>query len=176
MGRLQQHGSDLPVALAQGPAPRALGRAIVVVLLAVWAIQSLVITGARVLNEPIGQTLRTSPSTAQAQAGSGFAQSLIPLQSLLPRGARIYLLWDGPNDQGLRDYAYFWASYWLYPRPVTVSSSLEGLDPSKFDVLVQAVQGTMPSHPQLAQFAPEHVLTYPGAWTITVYRIGASGG
>jgi hypothetical protein len=146
-------------------------RGLSLLFITVWAIRSLVVTGATVLNQPFGAMLRTPPGQAQASTGSGFARSLIPLQSLIPKTDRVYLLWDGQQDDGLRAYAYFWSSYWLYPRRVTVSSSADGIDPARFDTLVHVTLGAPPAHAQLAQLTPDHVLRYEDGFTVTTYRL-----
>jgi hypothetical protein len=151
-------------------------RGVSLVFVAAWAIRSLVVTGATVLNQPFGAMLRTPPAQVQARTGSGFAQSLIPLQSLIPKTDRVYLLWDGQQDDGLRAYAYFWSSYWLYPRRVTVSSNADGIDPARFDTLVHVTLGAPPAHPQLARLTPDHVLSYADGFTVTTYRLGPPHG
>lgn len=129
------------------------------------------ITGGAAVNEPIATTLRSSPATVQAQTGTGFARSLIPLQTLLPRTDRIYLLWDGPQDDGLRAYAYFWASYWLYPRPVTVGSTTQLIDPARFDTVLQVTVGSAPARPELGQVELIQTLRYPDGFAVAVYRL-----
>jgi hypothetical protein len=80
------------------------------------------------------------------------------------------LLWDGPQSDRL--YAFFWSSYYLYPRR-TVTSTLDSIDPNQFDTLVHAQLGTG-ADVRLGDFTPSQVIAYPD-YTVTTYRHAGHG-
>jgi hypothetical protein len=90
-----------------------------VTLIAAWAIRSLIVTGGLVITEDYKTVLRTEPSRTQALAGDPFAQSLLMIDRRIPKQDRVVVVWD--NLDFPTGYVFFWATYWLLPRPVTVT-------------------------------------------------------
>jgi hypothetical protein len=143
--------------------PAALG----VTFVAAWAIRSLIVTGGIVVAEDYKTALTTEPRRTQAIAGDPFAQSLLKIDRRLPRQDRVVVIWDNPDLPA--GYAFFWATYWLFPRPVTVTVDRESAFLGQFDSLIDV---RPPDHAGLNapdSYAVDSADTYPRL-TITTYR------
>jgi hypothetical protein len=104
-----------------------------VVFITAWAVRSLVVTGDAALNEHLTSTLLSSPWVTQARSGDGFEQSLIQIRQTLPGHDSVLVVWSNPPDYY---YAYFWSTFWLFPRRVTVATSVEGSQVDAADAIV----------------------------------------
>jgi hypothetical protein len=94
---------------------------ITVLFVAVWAIRSLVVIGSATMNEHYRTVLKTPPSLTQSITGTSFDQSLFKIDRVIPRTARVAVVWADPSP----DYwsVFFWATYYLYPRRVAEAST-----------------------------------------------------
>ena len=99
------------------PRVATLLRLATIVFVTAWAIRSLIVSGDQALNERFKSVLVTPPWVTQAKSGDGFEQSLIRIRSDLPVGDRVVVVWTNPPDYY---YAYFWSTFWLFPRRVSV--------------------------------------------------------
>jgi hypothetical protein len=93
-----------------------------VALLVLWTLHTLVITGPLLLDAHYKELLDSHPQLTVSAPVSGLIQD--PTQSLvhsLPAGGSVLFLVD-PQEVG--GFAYFWLSYWFYPRHVDVSGDL----------------------------------------------------
>lgn len=97
-------------------------RALGVALLVFWTLHTLVITGPLLLEAHYKELLDGHPQLTVSAPVSDLVQD--PTQSLvrsLPAGSSVLFLVD-PQEVG--GFAYFWLSYWFYPRHVDVSGDL----------------------------------------------------
>ena len=136
-----------------------------IVFVTVWAVRSLIISGDAVLNEHLRSALATSPWVTQANSGDGFEQSLVRIQGSIPTSDRVIIVWFNAPDYS---YAFFWATFWLFPRKVAVVSSL---DPGRQGQADAVVSVRTPSEPQpvFSEFHPVTVYTFPD-YVVTTYE------
>jgi hypothetical protein len=113
-----------------------------IVFIAAWAIRSLIVTGDAVLNQHVRQLLTTSPAAVQLAASDSFTRSLIKADASLPKTDKVAVYWSNPPDQ---QYLFFWSTYWLFPRHVTVATQL---DPSLVSTANAILVVTRPNAPQ----------------------------
>lgn len=113
-----------------------------VVFLAAWALRSLIVTGGAVLNEPFRSVLATPPWSTQRTSGNGFEMSLLQINASIPASDRVLVAWIDPPNYS---YVFFYATYWLYPRKVTVVTSLEPAALTAADILVDI---RLPAEPE----------------------------
>ena len=115
---LRTKGTGFTQALRRRCEPRFLYR-LTVLFVAVWAIRSLIIMGNATMGEHYRTVLKTPPSVTQSMTGTSFDQSLLKIDRALPQTARVAVIWNFPSP----DYwsVFFWATYYLYPRQVTLA-------------------------------------------------------
>lgn len=143
-------------------------RRVTIVFVTAWAVRSLIVSGDAVLNEHFRSALFNSPWTTQATSGDGFDKSLIQVRDALPSGDSVVVLWINAPDYY---YAYFWSTFWLFPRKVTVvdkvdPSALHGADAVVFVLPPNSLQ------PDVAGFARSTVYSYPDYVVATYLRNG----
>ena len=145
--------------------PRFLYR-LTVLFVAVWAIRSLVVTGNATLNEHYRTVLKTPPSATQSITGTSFDQSLLKIDRVIPGTARVGVIWAYPSP----DYwsVFFWATYYLYPRQVTLAQTNDPALDHRTDTLVFVRR---PDEPPLAvaEFTLTSTDVYPDL-TVTTYQ------
>lgn len=137
-----------------------------IVFVTAWAVRSLIVSGDAVLNEHFRSALLNPPSATQAAAGDGFDQSLIHVRDVLPSGDSVVVLWINAPDYY---YAYFWSTFWLFPRKVTVvdrviPGALQGAD------AVMVVLHPHEWQPELGGFRRSTVYSYPDYVVATYVR------
>jgi hypothetical protein len=132
-------------------------RRLTVVFVAAWAIRNLIVTGDAVLNEHYGQVLRTAPAITQVAMADSFTQSLIRADHSLPKTSRIIVYWRNPPAL---DYFFFWSTYWLYPRRVTVVTRIDASVPIDADAVLTVRKPNEPE-PGLTGFVPTVTDTHP---------------
>ena len=136
-----------------------------VVVLAAWAVRSLIVTGGAVLNESFGVVLTTPPRATQATSGNGFEMSLLQINASIPALVWILVVWVDPPDYS---YVFFYSTYWLYPRKVTVVTSL---DPSAITPADTLVDIRLPWEPEPSTDGYQRVKVYSYSdHVITVFR------
>jgi hypothetical protein len=139
-----------------------------IVFVAAWAIRSLIVTGDAVLNQHPRQLLTTRPATAQVAASDNFTQSLIRASDSLPKTEKVLVYWSNPPD---RQYLFFWATYWLFPRPVTVTTSIDASLISAANVILVVRRPNDPE-PDLSGFTASATDTHPDLVVTTYTRSG----
>lgn len=112
--------------------PRFLYR-LTVLFVAVWAIRSLVVMGTATMNEHYRTVLKTPPGDTQSVTGTSFDQSLFKIDRAIPRAARVAVIWTSPPDYWA---AFFWATYYLYPRQVAEAPAISPELVNRTDALV----------------------------------------
>lgn len=137
-----------------------------VFFVAVWAIRSLIVMGTATMNEHYRTVLRTPPSVTQSAAGTSFDQSLFKIDQVIPRTARVAVIWAYPTPDSWS--VFFWATYYLYPRRVAVASTLDPDLVNRTDAIV-FVRG--PDEPPLSVegFTLASRDVYPDV-VVTTYR------
>ena len=101
---------------------RQAARAFGIALLVLWTLHTLVVTGPLLLNSHYKELLDGHPQLTVSAPVSALIQDPTPtLVSNLPAGGSVLFLVD-PQEVG--GFAYFWLSYWFYPRHVDVSGDL----------------------------------------------------
>jgi hypothetical protein len=158
----------VPLRLPAFPISRILAT-VTIVFVSSWAIHSLIFTGSTVLNGPYSALLHKSPPATQSAYADPFAQTLLKIDQRIPARASVFVYWGVPIYWGGVNYGYFWSTFWLYPRKVTVSEYPPyGLGPPA-DVVVQV------RSPEQQPLAPKGytVLSedrFPNL-TVTTYRL-----
>ena len=136
-----------------------------IVFLAAWTVRTLIVTGGAVLDEPFRTVLVTPPSTVQATSGNGFEMSLLQIDKSIPTSDRVLVAWVDPPNYA---YVFFYSTYWLYPRRVTVTTSL---DPAVLTPAETLVDIRLPTEPEPAIDGYVRVTAYSYSdHVITVYR------
>jgi hypothetical protein len=141
--------------------------ALAVTFIAAWTIRSLIVTGGIVVTEDFRTVLRTEPSRTQALAGDPFAQSLLMIDRRIPKQDRVVVVWD--NVDFPAGYVFFWATYWLSPRSVTVTMESGSAGPGWFDSIIYVLA---PDHANLNVpdgYRLDSSYPYP-QFTVTTYR------
>jgi hypothetical protein len=128
-----------------------------IVFVTAWAVRSLIVSGNQALDEYLRSALMTPPWVTQARHGGGFEQGLVRLRADLPAGDRVTVVWINAPDYW---YAYFWSTFWLFPRPVTVVDIADGsLDPAAG--LVVDIRRPSEPPPNFPGFVAIATYTYP---------------
>lgn len=140
-------------------------RALTIVFVTAWAVRSLIVSGGQVLDEHFRSVLTTPPWVTQARSGDGFEQSMVRLRADLPASDRVNVVWINVPDYF---YAYFWSTFWLFPRNVTVVSSANtSFDPAA-KALVHVRQSSQPP-PYFPGYVVATIYTYPD-YIVTTFR------
>lgn len=121
--------------------PRTLLPTAAVVFITAWAVRSLVVMGADMLDERYTAMLTRPPSEAQATASDAFAQSLLKINSTIPPQATVLVFWQVHNYFQPLSYGFYWSTFWLYPRQVTVSDRPDDALYPTSQVVVQVRSG-----------------------------------
>ena len=137
-----------------------------VLFVAVWAIRSLIFMGNATMGEHYRAVLKTPPSVIQSMTGTSFDQSLFKIDRAIPRTARVAVIWNFPSP----DYwsAFFWATYYLYPRQVTLALVPEPELINRTDALVFVRHPDEPLFP-MSGFTLTSRDVYPDV-IVTTYR------
>jgi hypothetical protein len=86
-----------------------------------WMLQTLVIAGNALLNQHPTGLLLTSITRSHQEPPDGVRQAIIVAAHLLPAKASIDFVHR--TDQFTNNYAYYWATYNLYPRHVVMAET-----------------------------------------------------
>ncbi len=143
-------------------------RRVAIVFVTAWAVRSLIVSGDAVLNEHFRSALVTPPWATQAVSGDGFEQSLIHIRDSLPSGDRVVVVWNNPPDYW---YAYFWSTFWLFPRKVTIATTFNPPSLQDADALM-VVRRPLEAPPDFGGFTPSKVYLYPDYVVTTYVRNG----
>jgi hypothetical protein len=97
-------------------------RVIGVALVVLWTLHTVVVTGRILLDSHYKDLLSGNPQAAVRAPLSDLIQDATPsLVHTLPAHGSVLAIVD---RQELGGFAYFWLTYWLYPRQVDVSGDL----------------------------------------------------
>ena len=140
-------------------------RLVTIAFVTAWAVRSLIVSGDQVLNEHFRSVLTTPPWVAQAKAGNGFEQSLVRIRADLPAGDRVIVVWTNPPDYY---YAFFWSTFWLFPRRVSVVTGVNLSQGPEADALVDVRASSEPP-PNFTGFKLVQDYTYSD-YVVTTYR------
>jgi hypothetical protein len=90
-----------------------------------WTFHALILSGGILLSQHPLELLRTSPAESQAHPSDGSRQAIIVAEALMRPGASVAIVYryDGQGNHFNRLYAYYWATWRMYPRPVTMADS-----------------------------------------------------
>jgi hypothetical protein len=137
-------------------------RVLGVALLAFWTLHTVVITGQVLLDGHYGELLRGHPYAAVRAPLPDLIQDATPsLVRSLPAGGRVLVIVD-PHE--LHGFAYFWLTYWLYPRHVDISEDLSAAATTSARSIVYF------------QRADDPDLTTPAGYQLQSNTLGAGGG
>jgi hypothetical protein len=140
-------------------------RLVTIFFVTAWAVRSLIVSGDQVLNEPFKSVLVTPPWVTQARSGDGFEQSLIRIRTDLPASDRVIVIWTNPPDYY---YAYFWSTFWLFPRRVSVVSGVNTSQEPDAEALMD-VRRPFEPQPTFPGFSLVAAYSYPD-YVVTTYR------
>jgi len=126
------------------------------------------VSGGFLLGEHYRAVLQTPPAVSQSVAADSFAQSLLRINSSIPPRDNVLVFWRNPDPDFF--YVFFWATYWLYPRKVSVTTSFGPGVSASAETLVYVRR---PNEPAvfLPGFAAKAVIEYPDL-IVTTYRHG----
>jgi hypothetical protein len=92
------------------------------VVVGAWTAHTLVLSGNTLLAQHPLALLRTSPIQSHQQPPGGYLQAVIAADDILPAKASVALV----NRTGyVENYAYYWASYKMYPLQPVMADSIE---------------------------------------------------
>jgi hypothetical protein len=112
-------------------------------LIALWALHTLIVTGSLLLDEHYGQLLRGTPEGAPRAPLTDLIQNSTPdLTSNLPAKGSVLVVVD---PQELPGFAYFWLTYWLYPRRVDITGDPAATTTTSDDAIVYFQRRDAPS-------------------------------
>src|ERR1700674_4509982 len=96
-----------------------------VLLVFAWGVHTLVLAGITLLDQHPLAMLRTSPEWAQQHPEDGTRQAIIDAEQLMRPGASVAIVYryGGQIYHFNKTYAYYWATWRMYPRPVTMADS-----------------------------------------------------
>jgi hypothetical protein len=85
----------------------------------------LVLAGVTLLDQHPLAMLRTSPESSQLHPTDGSRQAMIVAEQLMRPGASVAIVYryGGQLNHFNKTYAYYWATWRMYPRPVVMADS-----------------------------------------------------
>jgi hypothetical protein len=91
-----------------------------------WGLHTLVLAGGTLLDQHPLALLRTSPADSLAHPVDGTRQAIIVADQLMRPGASVAIVYRyaGQVNHFNRTYAYYWATWRMYPRPITMADSV----------------------------------------------------
>ena len=91
-----------------------------------WALHTLLLGGDILLDQHPLTLLRTSPADGIAHPPDGSRQAIIVAEQLMRPGASVAIVYryGARVNHFNRTYAYYWATWRMYPRPITMADSL----------------------------------------------------
>jgi len=91
-----------------------------------WALHTLLLGGDILLDQHPLTLLRTSPADSNAHPPDGSRQAIIVAEQLMRPGASVAIVYryGARVNHFNRTYAYYWATWRMYPRPITMADSL----------------------------------------------------
>jgi hypothetical protein len=91
-----------------------------------WGLHTLLLGGGILLDQHPYTQLRTSPADSIAHPPDGSRQAIIVAEQLMRPGASVAIVYRYRRqvDHYDRDYAYYWATWKMYPRPIAMADSM----------------------------------------------------
>jgi hypothetical protein len=99
---------------------RVLGT-LAVLLVYAWTLHSVVLAGDQLLAQHPLTMLRTSPAQSHLEPVKGYRQAIDRAELLLPVRASVAIVHRSYDFTD--NYAYYWATYHLYPRHIVIAQS-----------------------------------------------------
>lgn len=91
-------------------------------VVAAWTLHTIVLSGGTLLTQHPLALLRTSPNQSHQQPPGGYLQAVIAADDILPATASVALV---NRTAYVENYAYYWASYKMYPLQPVMADSIE---------------------------------------------------
>jgi hypothetical protein len=137
-------------------------RVLGVALLVLWTLHTVVITGRILLDSHYTDLLRGDPQGAVRAPLGDLIQDATPglVHSLPANGGMLVLV----DSQEVGGFAYFWLTYWLYPRHVDVSGDLSAAATTTAAGIVYFQRSGSPD------------LTIPAGYQLQSDTVGSGGG
>src|SRR2546428_256349 len=91
-----------------------------------WGLHTLLLGGGILLDQHPLTQLRTSPADSIAHPPDGSRQAIIVAEQLMRPGASVAIVYRYRRQVNHydRDYAYYWATWQMYPRPIAMADSM----------------------------------------------------
>jgi hypothetical protein len=134
-----------------------------VLLVYAWGLHTLVLSGITLLDQHPFALLRTSPSESHLHPVDGSRQAIIVAEQLMRPGASVAIVYryGGQVNHFNRTYAYYWASWRMYPRPIVMADSV-----------TEAAAGAPDYILDIGDPPPPSVFEPPGYRTLQTHRFG----
>ena len=118
-------------------------RALGVALLVLWTLHTVVVTGPLLLSAHYADLLRGTPQGAlRAPLGDPIQDATPAVVASLPAHGDVLALVPASEVDG---FAYFWLTYWLYPRHVEVRADLDAASTTSASGIVYFQRPDAPS-------------------------------
>jgi hypothetical protein len=89
---------------------------------------------------------------------------LLKIDATIPATDRVVVAWVNPPNS----YVFFWSTYWLYPRKVTIINSIDG---DKLPPTESLVSVHLPTEPEPNILGYDRVMVYRHSdLIVTLYR------
>jgi len=138
-----------------------------------WTLHTLVVTGPIMLNAHYTDLLRGTPQGAvRALLGDPIQDSTQEVVASVPAHGDVLVLVDASELDG---FAYFWLTYWLYPRHVQLSADLAAASTTSATSIVYFQRADAPALTAPSGYALRSEITAAGgAHTLVFVKTEAS--
>jgi len=148
-------------------------RVLGVALLILWTLHTVVVTGRMLLDTNYKNLLSGAPRDVVRAPLSDLIQDATPdLVRSLPARDPVLVLVD---SQELGGFAYFWLSYWLYPRQVDVSGDLSAAMTTRAGSIVYFQRPDSPDLTAPSGYRLQSDTTAAGGGHVIVLVLGSGG-
>lgn len=134
----------------------------------VWVVHTIVVSGVAIMATDYGQALRSSPLASEEAFGKPYQQAIVSLAQTLPRTDDVLVVINQAEIDA--QYAGYWASFWLNPRHVRLTSHLDEVAGSPADVVVYVQDTGGPALNPPHGYAATGSKTYPDGTVVHVYQ------
>jgi hypothetical protein len=147
-------------------------RALGVALLVLWTLHTVVVTGPLLLSAHYVDLLRGTPQGAlRAPLGNPIQDATPAVVASLPPQGDVLALVPASEVDG---FAYFWLTYWLYPRHVEISADLARASTTSATGIVYFQRPGAPALNPPADYVPRADIATPGGdRTLVFVKAGA---
>lgn len=128
-----------------------------------WGLHTLVLSGGILLDQHPLVLLRTAPSESHQHPPDGSRQAMVVADQLMRPGASVAIVYryGGQVNHFNRTYAYYWATWRMYPRPIVMA-----------DTVTEAAAAAPDYILDIGDPPPPSVVEPPGYRTIQTHRFG----